>query len=319
MQINPAEYKADIDSACLYHSFSSILNTAALITLSWLSFSPSSPLTPQNHNQEKCNHIAYPIYAGLLILPSLALYFVLSPFVKMFMQNDTPVDQHTPENFNRIKTILRNHADTFHITAEPEIHIINNDTLNAFAYHLFSCTSQHLFINSGVIKNVSRNVISVKILLAHELMHFKNDFPTFSVNSFQYLLYLFNILFLIFGYTPMQIGFSIGGAATIGFQPAFVYLPLIGLLLSTINIVSFFHRHRTQEKNADYCSLFSEQKFENEEYDKHRRYYAAYSKGDSLCHTLFGTHPTGSERIALLNAAQREISPPIIELGGHSH
>ncbi|GEM_PF-5760972 len=312
MRIDPREYKAEIDLASTYHNFNSVLNTAALITLSWFSFSSHSPLSQQNPDPNMFNAIAYPIYAGLLLVPSLILYFTLIPFVNIFTDDNNITDDpnSTPENHDIIKNILCEHSQTFHIPAEPMIQVIKNNATNALAAQLSSCTSQHLLITSAAIGDSSRNAISLKILLAHELMHYEYDSPYFSIKRFQHLLYLFNLLFLSFGYMPMQIGFSIAGAATSEFQPAIVCLPLIGLFLTAINALSFFHENRNRERNADYCALFSGKKFENEEYDKHRKNYESYKNKDTLFGKLFNTHPDNSERIALLNAAQESPAHP---------
>lgn len=316
MQIDPREYKAEIDFLRTYHNFSSVLNTAAIIVLSWLSFSSSSPLAQQNSDQTKFNSIAYPIYAGLLFLPALAFYFAIAPFVNMFTDdNDIIIDPNiTPNNYDGIKNILHGHSQTFHIPADPIIEIVKNNATNACAIQLCTCTSQHLLITSAIMGKSSQNAISLKILLAHELMHYEYDAPYFSTKRFQHLLYLFNLLFLSFGYTPIQIGFSIAGAATNEFKPAFVYLPLIGLFLTVINALSFFQENRNRERNADYCALFGGTQFENEEYDKHRGNYESYAKDNALFGTLFNTHPDNSERIALLNAAQKNTLPPTITL-----
>lgn len=311
MQINPQEYKENIDWWCRFHSVTTLLNTAALITLSWFSFSSYSPLAQQNPDPKKFDTIAYPAYIGLLIIPSLILYKTLMSFWTIFAEDENTfiTEDAIAEYQTTIQNILDEHSRTFNIPATPNICIVKTPIENAFVFQFAQYTPQYLLMNSGCMQSASRDSVSLKILLAHELMHFEYDLPLLSSKRLQSLLNIFNILFLSFGYTPMQIGFSIAGAATVGFQPAFVYLPLLGLLLTIISVLSLFQECRARERNADYCALFGGKKFDDDEYQKHMVHYALRLKEKSLFEQWVSTHPHGTERMALLYAAQESVTP----------
>lgn len=111
---------------------------------------------------------------------------------------------------------------------------------------------------------------------------------------------IFAVLFII--------GYSIANSATIGFRPEYIYLPLIGLFLSLINIISYLHNMRTQERNADFCALFGKVKYDTNELDKHIQHYASHASEYSFFKELVNTHPHSSERAALLIAAKNQLS-----------
>jgi hypothetical protein len=109
MQIDSKEYEETINLMWFYHHIMSILTTASVITLSWFSFSLHSPLTQKNPDPDKFNVIAYSVYAGLLIFPSLLLCHIISPFVKNFPDTNNPPNNanNTPENIKKNKGYFR--------------------------------------------------------------------------------------------------------------------------------------------------------------------------------------------------------------------
>jgi Zn-dependent protease with chaperone function len=204
----------------------------------------------------------------------------------------------------KIRAILDEQRDILHNATKPEVYIINNNSENMYTFQLTSCSPQYILVYSGYINAYAKNEASLNILLTHELMHLKNDFPYMSFKRLTHLSYFANLLFLFFVYMPMQIGFSIAGSATTDFQPAFVYLPIIGVALTLFTTLNILQEARTRERNADYCALFNGKKFEKAEYEKHKKFCANHSENESYLTRLFDTHPHGSERIALAEAAE---------------
>lgn len=313
MQIDSKEYEKAISLMWFYHHIMSVLTTASVITLSWFSFSPYSPLTQKNPEPDKFNTIAYSVYAGLLIFPGLLLYCMITSFVKKFPDKNNPPNNanNTPENIKKIRAILDKQTDLFYSTAKPEVSIINNDSENMYAFQLTSCSPQYILVNSGYIDACTKNEAGLEILLTHELMHLENDFPYMSYKRLPHLFYVANLLFILLGYMPMQLGFSIAGGVTIGFQSAFVYLPIISAGLMLFTLLNILQEARTRERNADYCALFHGKRFENTEYEKYKKFLANHSHDESCLTRLFDTHPHGSERIALAEATQITPGPSV--------
>ncbi len=324
MQFDPNEYKVSLERARLFHRVFSVSNLAALITLCWFSFSSHSPIAHEDADQTESNKIIYPIYTVFFLLSAFATYYFVSPFVTTFSDNEniTLTNTETEEHTNLIKRYLIEHSEAFQFPINPIIYIKKNTVCNAMVFEWSAYSSQHLWVNLGSIKDSAAGRMSLQILLAHELMHFVHDLPYFSIKRFQHFTYVCNLIIAFFIYMPLQMGRSIAASATTGYRPENIYLPLIGLCLSLLNLVGFFHDNRTIERNADFCALFGNKKFDKAEYEKHLAHHTLYVSEPSFFKTLMSTHPDTSERVSLLYAAQEQINQnpvTVIECSALAH